>query len=176
VQQGYWEDVGTIRSYYLANLALCQSVPPFDFYDVSRPVYTHPRFLPATKIERCVVRSSLISEGSIVVGDEIDHSVIGIRSRIGTGARIKDSLILGADFYETLDEIEHGTVRGVPPVGIGPDSVIERAIIDKNARIGARVRIVNEAGVSEADGDGFYVREGIVIVPKDGVIPDGSIV
>jgi glucose-1-phosphate adenylyltransferase len=176
VQQGYWEDVGTIRSYYLANLALCQSVPPFDFYDVSRPVYTHPRFLPATKIERCVVRNSLISEGSIVVGDEIDHSVIGIRSRIGTGARIKDSLILGADFYETLDEIAHGTVRGVPPVGIGPDSVIERAIIDKNARIGARVKIVNEAGVSEADGDGFYVREGIVIVPKDGVIPDGSIV
>ena len=176
VQQGYWEDVGTIRSYYVANLALCQSVPPFDFYDVSRPVYTHPRFLPATKIERCVVRNSLISEGSIVVGDEIDHSVIGIRSRIGTGARIKDSLILGADFYETLEEIQHGTVCGVPPVGIGPDSVIERAIIDKNARIGAGVRIVNEAGVAEAHGDGFYIREGIVIVPKDAVIPDGSVI
>jgi glucose-1-phosphate adenylyltransferase len=176
VQRGYWEDVGTIRSYYEANLALCQPVPPFDFYEASRPVYTNPRFLPATKIERCVVRGALISEGSIVVGEEIEHSVIGIRSRVGRGARIKDSLLLGADFYETLDEIERSQGRGRPPVGVGPDSVIERAIIDKNARIGAGVRIVNEAGVSEADGDDYYIRDGIVIIPKGGVVPDGKVI
>jgi glucose-1-phosphate adenylyltransferase len=176
VQRGYWEDVGTIRSYYEANLALCQPVPPFDFYDASRPVYTHPRFLPATKIERCVVRGALISEGSIVVGEEIEHSVIGIRSRVGRGARIKDSLLLGADFYETLDEIERAAGRGRPPVGVGPDSVIERAIVDKNARIGAGVRIVNEGGVSEADGDGYYIRDGIVIIPKGGVVADGTVI
>jgi len=176
IQRGYWEDVGTIRSYYQANLDLCQSVPPFDFYDVSRPVYTNPRFLPATKVEHCTVKSALVSEGSILVGAEVEHSVIGIRSRIGRGARIKDSLILGADFYETLDEIERAGTRGLPPVGIGPDSLIQGAIVDKNARIGGGVRIVNEANLTDADGPGYYIREGIVIVPKNGVIPDGSVI
>ena len=122
IQRGYWEDVGTIRSYYQANLALTQSVPPFDFYDASRPVYTNPRFLPATKVEHCTVKDALVSEGSILVGAEVEHSLIGIRSRIGRGARIKDSLILGADFYETLEEIGRASVRGLPPVGIGSDS------------------------------------------------------
>ena len=176
IQRGYWEDVGTIRSYYQANLDLCQSVPPFDFYDASRPVYTNPRFLPATKVEHCTMKSALVSEGSILVGAEVEHAVIGIRSRIGRGARIKDSLILGADFYETLDEIERASGRGLPPVGIGSDSVVQNAIVDKNARIGAGVRIVNAAGVTEADGQGYYIRDGIVVVPKNGVIPDGSIV
>jgi len=176
VQRGYWEDVGTIRSYYQANLALCQPVPPFDFYDASRPIYTHPRFLPATKVEQCVVKQALISEGSIVIGAEIEHSVIGIRSRIGSGARIKDSLVLGADFYETLAEIERDAARGLPAVGIGPDSTIRGAIIDKNARIGAGVRILNESGDVERDGDGYYVRDGIVLVPKNAVIPEGSVI
>jgi len=176
VQRGYWEDVGTIRSYFQANLALCQPVPPFDFYDATRPVYTHPRFLPATKIEQCVVSNALISEGSIVVGAELEHSVIGIRSRIGRGARIKDSLILGADYYESLEEIGRAQARGLPPVGVGSDSVVENAIIDKNARIGAGVRIVNQAGAAELDGDGFYVRDGIVVIPKNGVIADGRVI
>jgi len=176
IQRGYWEDVGTIRSYYQANLALTQSVPPFDFYDASRPVYTNPRFLPATKVEHCSVKDALVSEGSILVGAVVEHSVIGIRSRIGRGARIKDSLVLGADFYETLEEIGRASVRGLPPVGIGSDSVIQNAIIDKNARIGAGVRIVNEAGVAEADGQDYFIRDGIVIVPKNGVIPDGTVV
>jgi glucose-1-phosphate adenylyltransferase len=176
VQRGYWEDVGTIRSYYQANLDLCQPVPPFDFYDASRVVYTHPRFLPATKIEDCVVRRALLSEGSILIGAEVEHSIIGIRSRIGRGARIKDSLILGADYYETLEQIGRSSAGGVPPIGIGPDTVIERAIVDKNARVGAEVRILNEAGETEKDGDGYYIRDGIVIVPKSGVIPDGSVI
>ncbi len=174
IQRGYWEDVGTIKSYYLANLALCQPVPPFDFYDAARPVYTSPRLLPATKVESCTVKNALISEGSILVGAEVEPAVIGIRSRIARGARIHDSLILGADYYETLDEIQRDTARGIPPIGIGSDSVIQRAIIDKNARIGAGVTIRNDANVLEQDGDGFYIREGIVIVPKNAVIRDGT--
>jgi glucose-1-phosphate adenylyltransferase len=176
VHRGYWEDVGTIRSYYQANLALCQPVPPFDFYEASRPVYTHPRFLPASKVESCVVTNSLLSEGCIVVGAQIERSVVGIRSRIGRGAQVRESLILGADYYQTLDELDRGAGRGTPPIGVGEDSVVTGAILDKNARIGRGVRIVNEARVQEKDGDGYYIREGIVLVPKNGVIPDGTVI
>ena len=174
--QGYWEDVGTIAAYYQANLDLCESVPPFDFHDATRPVYTHPRFLPSTKIEDCTLRSALVSDGCILMGAEIERSVIGIRSRIGHGTHIRESLILGADFYESIDEIERAEGRGAPPVGIGRDCVIERAIVDKNARVGRGVRIVNEAGHQEADGDGYYVRDGIVFIPKEGVVPDGTVI
>jgi glucose-1-phosphate adenylyltransferase len=176
VFKGYWEDVGTIRSYFLANLALCQPVPPFDFYEASRPVYTHPGFLPATKVERCNVKSALLGEGSIVVDAEIERAVLGIRSRIGAGTVIRESLVLGADSYETLEEIERAASRGLPALGIGRNCVIQNAIIDKNARIGNGVRIVNEAGLTHADGDGYYIREGIVLVPKGGVIPDGTVI
>jgi glucose-1-phosphate adenylyltransferase len=176
VYRGYWEDVGTIASYFEANLALCEAMPPFDFYDAARPVYTHPRFLPASKIEGCAVRRSLISEGCIMVGAEVDRVVVGIRSRIGRGTQVRDSLVLGADFYETVDEIEKALGRGVPPLGIGPDSIIQHAIIDKNARVGRGVRIVNAAGLREKDGPGYYIRDGIVVVPKNAVIPDGTVI
>lgn len=176
VYRGYWEDVGTIRSYYAANLALAQPVPPFDFYDAARPVYTHPRFLPSTKVEECTMRSTLVSEGSIVVGAELDRTLLGIRSRVGRGARIHDTLVLGADYYEGLDEIANATAQGLPPVGIGSDVVIRNAIIDKNARIGNGVRILNEAGEQEKDGNGYYIRDGIVIIPKNGVVPDGTVI
>jgi glucose-1-phosphate adenylyltransferase len=174
--RGYWEDVGTIRSYYLANLALCQPVPPFDFYEADRPVYTHPRFLPATKVESCRVSQSLIAEGSILVGAEIERSVIGIRSRIGRGATLRESLVLGADRYETLEEIAQARQRGLPPIGVGEDSLIEGAIVDKNARIGASVRIVNEGRREQADGAAWFIRDGIVVVPKAAVIPDGTVI
>jgi glucose-1-phosphate adenylyltransferase len=174
VYRGYWEDVGTIRSYFEANLALCESMPPFDFYDASRPVYTHPRFLPASKVEGCQVRRSLVSEGCIMIGAEVERAVIGIRSRIGHGTRIRNSLILGADYYETVDEIEKAVGRGLPPLGIGADSVVEGAIIDKNARVGRGVRIGPADGRPDQDGEGFFVRDGIVVVPKHAVIPDGA--
>ena len=174
--RGYWEDVGTIGSYFEANLQLCDPMPPFDFYDAVRPVYTHPRFLPATKVEGCHLRQALVSEGCILMGAEIERSVVGIRSRIGQGTRVRNSLVLGADYYESLEEIDRAQAKGLPPLGIGGDSVIERAIVDKNSRVGRGVRLVNEAGVQETDGDGYYIRDGIVIVPKGGVIPDGTVI
>ena len=174
--RGYWEDVGTIGSYFEANLQLCDPMPPFDFYDAAHPVYTHPRFLPATKVEGCQLRQALVSEGCILMGAEIERSVVGIRSRIGQGTRVRDSLVLGADYYESLEEIDRAQAKGLPPVGIGGDSVIERAIVDKNSRVGRGVRLVNEAGVQEKDGEGYHIRDGIVIVPKSGVIPDGTVI
>ncbi len=176
VYRGYWEDVGTIRSYFDANLALSRPVPPFDFYDFTRPIYTHPRFLPATKVERCVIEGVLFSEGCIVVDAEVRHALLGIRSRIGRGARVTNSLVLGADLYETPEEAARAVGQGLPPIGIGDETVVERAIVDKNARIGKGVRIVNEAAVQEKDGDGYYIREGIVVVPKNGVIKDGTLI
>ncbi len=174
--RGYWEDVGTIRSYFEANLQLTDSMPPFDFYDVARPVYTHPRFLPATKIEGCELKSALVSEGGILMGASVERSLIGIRSRIGQGTRILNSLVLGADFYESLEEIDRAQAKGLPPVGIGQDSLIQHAIVDKNARVGRGVRIVNAEGATEKDGIGYFIRDGIVIVPKGGVIPDGTVI
>ncbi len=176
VFRGYWEDVGTIASYYQANLQLTDPIPAFDFYDSLRPVYTQPRHLPATKIEGCALRRALVSEGCILMGAEIERSVVGIRSRIGAGACLRSSLMLGADFYETLEEIEQASARGVPPIGVGEGTVVERAILDKNVRIGRNVRIVNQAQVQDADGKGYYIRDGIVLVPKGGVVPDGTVI
>jgi glucose-1-phosphate adenylyltransferase len=176
VFRGYWEDVGTIRSYYEANLQLTDPIPPFDFYDANRPFYTNPGLLPASKVEGCTLKRALLAEGCIVLGAEIERSVVGIRSRIGSGARLRHSLMLGADFYETLEEIDQAQARGLPPVGVGERTLVEKAILDKNVRVGRDVRIVNSAGVQEADGKGWYIRDGIVIVPKAGVIPDGTVI
>jgi len=176
VFRGYWEDVGTIASYYQAGLALTEPIPPFDFHDANRPVFTRPRFLPATRIEGCTLHAALVSEGCILMGAEIHRSIVGIRSRIGQGTRVKDSLVIGADYYESLAEIERAQARGVPPMGIGRDCVIQGAIVDKNARIGNGVRISNEGRIQEADGQGYYIREGIVIVPKGAAIPDGTVI
>jgi glucose-1-phosphate adenylyltransferase len=176
VHEGYWEDVGTIRSYYQANIDLCESVPQFDFYDVEHPIYTRPRFLPATKIGSCSVKHALVSEGCILVGAEVERSIIGIRSRIGRGTRIQDSLVLGADFYETLDELRSSSGKGRPAMGIGEDCEIRNAIIDTNARVGRGVRILNQAGDVERDGPGYAIRDGITVITKNAVIPHGTVI
>ncbi len=176
VFRGYWEDVGTSQSYFDANLALCQPVPPFDFYDVSRPVFTHPRFLPATKVESCKIENALVSEGCVIVESDLHRVVVGIRSSVGRNVRVRESLLLGADYYETGEEMQRAAAQGLPPIGIAEDAVIQRAIIDKNARIGRGVRILNESGTKEKDGDGYYIRDGIVIVPKSGTIAEGTVI
>jgi glucose-1-phosphate adenylyltransferase len=173
---GYWADVGTIRSYYEANLALTRAQPPFNFYDARHPIYTHPRFLTPTKMLSSRVHESLIADGCYIDEADIERSVIGIRSRVARGAQIRRSLLLGADVYETPEEMEAATRRGVPLLGVGEGSVIEGAILDKNVRVGKNVRLRNERGLREHDGEGYYIREGLVIVPKNGVVPDGTVI
>lgn len=176
VFDGYWEDVGTIRSYYEANLALTEPQPPFSFYDARRPFYTHPRFLAPTKVQSCRIQGALIADGCFVEGADIESSVIGIRSRIGSGVKIRKSLILGADSYETPEEMQAALKVGEPPIGVGAGTIIDGAIVDKDARIGRNVRILNEARISERDAANYFIREGIVIVPKSAVIPDGTVI
>jgi glucose-1-phosphate adenylyltransferase len=175
---GYWEDVGTIQSFYEANMELTKAQPPFSFYDARFPIFTNPRQLQPAKLQDCRVTASLIADGCFIQGAEIEGSVIGIRSCIGKGAKIRRSLIIGADSYETPEEIEAAlrTKGAEPPIGIGDDSIIDRAIIDKDARIGRGVRILNEAKVRERDASHHFIREGLVIVPKGAVIPDGTVI
>jgi glucose-1-phosphate adenylyltransferase len=176
VHEGYWEDVGTIASYYEANLALTSPRPAFSFWDAHKPIYTHPRFLPATKISSCDIVESLISEGCFIEKARIERSVIGIRSRIADGARIRNSLVLGADLYESAHDLERQSREGVPAIGIGAGTIIEKAIVDKNARVGRNVRIVNEGGDRERDAANYHIRDGIVLIPKGAVIPDGTVI
>jgi len=172
LHQGYWEDIGTIRAFYEANLDLCEPLPKFNFYDATAPVFSHARYLPPTKIIKSRVERSVIADGCIINDALIEHSLIGVRSRIEAGATLRDTLVMGHDFYETPERAH----QGAPPMGVGPGTVIERIIVDKNARIGAGVRITPDGKPSEVDGRNFYVRDGIVIIPKNAVIPDGTII
>jgi glucose-1-phosphate adenylyltransferase len=169
--QGYWEDIGTIRSFYEANLDLCEPLPKFNFYDATAPIFTHARYLPGTKIIKSRIERSVIADGCIINDALIEHSLVGVRARIEAGATIRDSLVMGADHYETPDR---SPPPGAPPIGIGQGAWIERAIVDKNARIGDSVRITPEGKPTHFDGPNFYVRDGIVVVPKNAVIMSGS--
>ena len=173
---GYWEDIGTIGSFYRANMEMTLPLPPFNFFDAEAPMYTRPRYLPGSKLLDCHIQSTIIAEGCIINGATITDSIVGIRSRIEHGTRLEGVLMMGADFYQTLDEMQEDTNRGYPRIGVGPNCFIRRAIIDKNARIGAGVRITNDARHTQLDGDGFAIRDGIVIVPKNGVIADGVVI
>ncbi len=175
----YWEDIGTIEAFYDANLALTQQPrPPFSFYDEKAPIYTRARYLPPTKLLNCQVTESIIGEGCIIKECRINHSVLGVRSRIETGCVIEDSLLMGADFYEPFAERQSNCDTNSIPIGIGPNSTIRRAIIDKNARIGCDVQIINKDRVEEAEREkqGFFIRNGIVVVFKNAVIPDGTVI
>lgn len=170
--RGYWADVGTIASFYDANVMLTQPGAPFTFYDPRRPIYTHPRFLPAARFADCAIRGAIVAEGCYLDRCTVEQSIVGIRTNVQNGSTIRRSVLLGADFYEADDD---ATVRGEHPrLGIGREVVLDRVIVDKNARIGDGARLVNERGVDEADGDGYYIRNGVVIVPKDGVIRAGT--
>ena len=173
---GYWEDIGTIDAFYRANIEMTLPLPPFNVFDAEAPMYTRPRYLPGSKLLDCHIQSSIITEGCIINGATITDSVIGIRSRIEHGSRLDGVLMMGADFYQNLDELQGDINRGYPRIGVGPNCVIRRAIIDKNARIGSGVQILNEAREKVHDGDGYFIRDGVVIVPKTGVILDGTVI
>lgn len=165
--EGYWEDIGTIRAFYEANLDLTNLVPQYSFFEAQSPIYTHPRFLPGSKINGASLRQAIISDGCIISDAHIERSVVGVRSIIRSGATIRNSVIMGADYFEMDD-----AGREVP-IGVGRNCVIDRAIIDKNARIGDGVVITPEGKPSEFDAENYFIRDGIVVVPKDAVIPMG---
>jgi glucose-1-phosphate adenylyltransferase len=174
----YWEDIGTIAAFYKANLDMTTAIPPFNLFDAEAPMLTRSRYLPPSKIDNCEIRDSIVSDGCIIIGAKISNSVIGLRSRIAGGVQIEASYMMGADYYQTLEDMQADRAVGTPWIGVGEGTIIRRAIIDKNTRIGANVRLLNEAGVENADGpDGnYYIRDRIIIVPKNGLIPDGTVV
>ena len=175
---GYWEDIGTIGAFYRANLDLTTKIPKFNLFDAEAPVYTRARYLPPSKVEDTEINDSIISDGCIINGAKVTNSVIGLRSRISKGVQMDASFMMGADFYQTFEDMRNDLGRGLPRVGIGEGTVIKRAIIDKNARIGNNARLLNEAGTVAADGPNgsYFIRDGIIIVPKNAVIPDGTVI
>lgn len=175
----YWEDIGTIKAFYDANLALTeQPRPQFSFYDEQSPIYTRPRFLPPTKLLECQVTESIIGDGCILKNCRINHSVLGVRTRIDADCIIEDSLLMGADYYQAAEARAQAFSNHKTPMGIGENTIIRRAIVDKNARIGRNVKIVNKDNVEEANREeqGFYIRSGIVVILKNAVIPDGTVI
>jgi glucose-1-phosphate adenylyltransferase len=176
VYQGYWEDIGTIRSFFEANLDVSSELPRFDFYNMAAPIYTRPRFLPASKINGGAIDHAIISDGCILNQAQIAHSIVGIRSIIDSGTRLHRVILLGNDYYETHESIVASQSRGEPRIGIGRNCRIENAIIDKNARVGDNV-VISPGGKPEQHDDPlYYVRDGIVIIPKNAVIPHGTVI
>jgi glucose-1-phosphate adenylyltransferase len=167
--QGYWEDIGTIRAFYEANLDLTDIIPAYSFFDAQSPIYTHPRFLPGSKVNGATLRQAIISDGCIISDAHLERSVIGIRSIIRSGATIRNSIIMGADYFES----DRPADPAHPPLGVGRNCVIDRAIIDKNARISDGAVITPEGKPLDFDGENYFIRDGIVVVPKDTVIPAG---
>ena len=167
--EGYWEDIGTVRAFYEANLDLTDIVPEYSFFDAASPIYTHPRFLPGSKVNGATLRQAIISDGCIISDAHLERSVIGIRSIIQSGATIRNSIVMGADYFE---QDRHRDLA-LPAMGIGRNCVIDRAIIDKNARIADGVVITPEGKPKDFDGENYFIRDGIVVVPKNGTIPAG---
>ncbi|HZY10852.1 MAG TPA: glucose-1-phosphate adenylyltransferase [Bacteroidota bacterium] len=177
--QGYWEDIGTIETFYQANLGLIrQPDPAFSFYDIEFPIYTRQRFLPPSKILHCSIEESMICDGCIVRGARLKKSIVGIRSRISEQSVLEETLLMGADYFQSDDDRASNLAAGNPPVGIGAHSVIHRAIIDKNVHIGKNVQIINKNKQINLnrEREGYWICNGIVVVLKDAIIPDDSII
>jgi glucose-1-phosphate adenylyltransferase len=174
----YWEDIGTIGAFYRANLDLTSKIPKFNLFDAEAPVFTRARYLPPSKVEESEINDSIIGDGCIMTGAKVNNSVVGVRSRISKGVQMEASYMMGADYYQTFEDMRTDVSKGLPRVGIGEGTVIKHAIIDKNARIGKNVRLLNEAGVVEIDGPGgaYFIRDSIIIVPKNAIIADGTVI
>ncbi|ARA92160.1 MAG: glucose-1-phosphate adenylyltransferase [Bacteroidetes bacterium] len=173
---GYWSDIGTVRSFFEANLMLAQKYPAFDLYSPDHQLYTNPRLLPPAKIQSSYVQDSLIAEGSVIINSQISNSVIGIRSYIGNNTTIKNTVLMGADYYPWIDHTRRDPVEGPEHPGINEEAYIEGAIVDKNVSIGRRCIVKNRDQVQEGEGPNFYIRDGIVVIPKNAVIPDDTII
>ena len=171
IHRGYWEDIGTIRSFFDANLNLCDPHPQYNFYAPGAPIYTQSRFLPASVVEETIINRAMISDGCHIRSAQLDRCVIGIRSIINAGSKLRNTIVMGADYYESD---KGGPPADSIPIGIGRDCLIEDAIIDKNARIGDRVVISAHEKEENSEGPGYYIRDGIVVVPKNGVIPSDT--
>jgi glucose-1-phosphate adenylyltransferase len=174
--EGYWTDIGNIASFFEANLALTEEIPPFNLFDNTKTVYTRPRMLPPAKISGTTLERTVIAEGCIIHASRIENSVVGIRARIGHGTTINSAYIMGNDYYETIDEMAENLIKGVPKIGIGERCYIQNAIIDKNCRIGNDVRINGGKHLASTDNNLYTVKEGIVVVKKGAVIADGTVI
>lgn len=174
--EGYWTDIGTIKSFHDANLELAKDIPLFNLYDNTNSIYTHARMLPPAKVVGTTLENVVLSEGSIVYASRIEHSVIGIRTRIGIASTIVNSYIMGGDYYETIEEIEENNQKGIPAIGIGARCHIYNAILDKNVRIGNDVRIQGGDHLQEFENDQYRIVDGIVVIKKDAIIPNETII
>ncbi len=176
IYDGYWADIGTIRRFYEVNLELASSKSPFDFNNPNRPIYTHARFLPPCEIYDAALENVLLTDGCRISEATIRNAVVGLRSIIGPQVTITDSVVMGADYYETAADRAQNTEKGRPDIGIGAGSVIEAALIDKNARIGRNVRIRHIQGRPDSEADNWVARDGLVIIPKKAIIPDDTVI
>ncbi|KAL8127167.1 glucose-1-phosphate adenylyltransferase large subunit 1 [Apium graveolens] len=174
----YWEDIGTIKSFFDANLALTEQPPKFDFNDPKTPFFTSPRFLPPTKVEKCRIVDAIVSHGCFLRGCSVKHSIVGVRSRLEYGVELEDTMMMGADYYQTESEVASLLAEGKVPIGVGQNTKIRNCIIDKNAKIGKNVIIANKDGVEEGDraDEGFYIRSGITVVLKNATVKDGTVI
>ena len=173
---GYWTDIGNIHSFFEANLSLCQDIPPFNLFDNTKTVYTRARMLPPAKVSGTTLEKTIVADGSIINASRVENSVIGIRTRIGIGTTVVNTYIMGSDYYETLEEMKHTASRGLPKVGIGERCYIRNAIIDKNCRIGDDVRINGGTHLADADHTLYTVKDGIVVVKKGAILPNGFVI
>jgi glucose-1-phosphate adenylyltransferase len=176
IYQGYWEDIGTIRNFFEANLDLVSELPRFNFFDMSAPIFTRPRYLPGSKINGAQIDHAVISDGCIINRARITTSIVGLRTIIGDGTDLNRVVILGSDYYESQESVEQHEKDGLPRVGIGANCKIENAIIDKNARIGNNVTISPAGKAENLDHERYFIRDGIVIIPKDAIIPHDTVI
>ena len=173
---GYWTDIGNIYSFYEANLALTLEIPPFNLFDNNKTIYSRSRMLPPVKIAETHIKSSILGEGCIIHASRIENSVIGIRTRIGAGTEIISSYLMGSDYYETILEMAHSLERGIPKIGIGENCKIKNAIVDKNCRIGNDVSIIGGTHLPDSDHSLYAVKDGIVVLKKGAIVPDGFVI
>ena len=173
---GYWHDIGSIKTFYEENLSLTDPIPPLDMFDEKWLMFTRPRYLPPAKFENSCVERSIVAEGAIVLSSKITHSVIGLRFRIGADSTIEDTVTMGSDYYQTMEEIEKNRSEGIPPLGVGKGCLIKKAILDKNVRIGDNCKIINSKKLDNFDGPNYFIRDGIVVICKNTVIPSGTVI